>query len=371
MAHTVEQLVGVGPRGPGSDGERRAAILLRRVLRDGGRQAQLETVWVRPQWPLAHAWHCALGITGSALAALAPVAGLVVLAVTLASLLLDLGGRGWLARRLTPQRATQNVVSPPRAPGRDYRLVVCANYDAGRTGATHRTRITVPRPFAWLTGALVVLLGCAVARVAGAPAGAMGAVQLVPTIGLVLAVAALLDLALSPASPGAGDNAAGVAVALALVAMLDAAPPERLDVELLLTGAGESPGLGLRAHLRHRRPRLDRRTTIVVGLSACGAGSPVWLSHEGTLLPAATHQQLRAACAGLGARPARSHRLSAFAPARQARLPEITLGARDDQGQIPRSHTPEDTPENVNPSTLKATLELALRLVDALDEELA
>jgi len=389
MEDIVARLVGVGPRAGGSDAERRAARELQRTLRAAGREAELQTVWVRPAWAATHALHALLGAIGSVLAVLVPVAGAAVLGVALLSLGLELAGWGWLARRLTPERATQNVVSPapPAAP---FRLLVTAHYDAGRSGLVYAERLQrlcgrtrgwahgrVPGPFGWLALALLAALGCATARVAGATGFGVGIVQLLPTVALVIATAAGVDLALSDAGPGASDDATGVAVALALTAALAAEPPRNLAVELVLTGAGDGPGAGLRAHLRARPDALDPEKTIVLGLRACGAGAPAWLSHEGTLVALPTHRQLAGACARapgseahLGARPVRSHALSPLAPARRVRLPAVTVGARDGLGRAPHARTEHDTPARVDPEAMAATLEYCLALVDTLDAEL-
>jgi len=389
MEDIVARLVGVGARAGGSDAERRAARELERTLRAAGREVELETVWVHPAWAAAHTLHAVLGTIGSVLAVLVPVAGAAVLGVALLALLLDLAGWGWLARGLTPLRATQNVVSPPPAPA-PFRLLITAHYDAGRSGLIYAERLQrlggrtrgwarghVPGPFGWLALALLAALGCALARIAGAAGVGVGLVQLLPTVALVLATAAGVDLALSDAGPGAGDNAAGVAVALALTAALDAAPPRSLAVELVLAGAGDGPGAGLGAHLGVRPDALEPQRTIVLGLRACGAGAPAWLSHEGTLVALPTHPQLAAACARaaraeahLGARPVRSHALSPLAPARGARLPAVTVGARDGLGRAPLARTARDTPEHVESQAMAATLEYCLALVDALDAEL-
>jgi hypothetical protein len=391
LTDTVNRLVALGPRAPGSDGERRAAVALRQTLGRRGREAELETVWVRPSWPLTHALHCAMGVAGSVLAAVVPVAGLAVLAAAGLSVVLDLAGHGWLARMLTPLRATQNVLSPPPlGPARPFRLIVCAHYDAGRPGGIYGERVTalaaraqrtaggrLPGAAGWLVIALLILIACALARVLGGSERALGVVQLIPTAGLIVAIVALLDVALSPASPGAGDNASGVAVAIEVVRALDQTPPRALDVELLLTGAGDAPGAGLRAHLRKRRPRPDQERTVVLGLWACGAGTPAWLSHEGTLLALPTHRQLRAACerateaeSALHVPALRSHRLSPLAPARDARLPTVTIGCRDELGRIPRSHRADDDPEHVEARPMEDALAYALAFVDALDADL-
>lgn len=390
MAEQVERLVEAGPRPPGSDGERRAALLLRDELRRSGRAAHIEPQWVWPSGPITHTLHAALGLVGSVLAVVVPVAGVVVLALTLLSLLLDLSGRPWLVRRLTFQRATQNVVSPPPLGSRRYRLLICAHYDAGRASAAYGERVTRlgarlraatggrwPGPLAWMTLALVALVGCAIARVAGVGGTALGAAQLVPSVFLILAVAALLDITLSDPSPAAGDNASGVAVALALAAALDRRPPKSLAVEVVLAGAGEGPGSGLRAHLRAHRGDLARERTVVLGLHACGSGAPAWLEHEGALLPTRSHSQLVALCeraardeARLGARGLRSQGLSPLAPARASRLPEVTIGCRDALGRPGLSHRAEDTPAHVDPAAMQAALAFCLTVVELLDEQL-
>lgn len=391
MSEQVRRLVGAGPRLPGSDGERRAALLLRDELRRGGRTARIEPQWVRPSWPAAHTLHAVLGLVGSVLAVLVPVAGTAVLAVALLSLLLEASGRPWLVRRLTFERATQNVVSPSPHPDRPYRLLICAHYDSGRASAAFGERVTRTGarlraatrgrwlgPLAWLALALLALLGCAIARLAGVGGTALGAAQLVPTVFLILAVAVLLDITLSSASPAAGDNASGVAVALGLAAALDRRPPSSLAVEVVLAGAGEGPGAGLRAHLRARRDELRREQTVVIGLRACGSGAPAWLTHEGSLLPLRTNTQLATLCeraareeARLGARGLRSHGLSPLAPARAARLPEVTIGCRDALGRPGRSHRADDTPEHADPTAMQAALAFCLTVVELLDEQLA
>lgn len=390
MAENLDRLLATPGRAGGTDAERRAALELRRVLRAAGREAEIETVWVRPAWAATHTLHAALAVIGSVLAVFLPVAGAAVLGAALLFLLLDLAGWGWFVRRLTAERATQNVVSPPPRPA-PFRLLITAHYDAGRSGLIYAERLQkrfararrsargrLPGPFGWFVLALLALLGCAAARISGAEGTTVGLVQLLPTVGLVLGAAAGVDLALSDAGPGAGDNASGVAVALALTAALDAAPPENLGVELVLAGAGDGPGAGLAAHLRARLDELDPRSAIVLGLRTSGAGTPAWLSHEGTLVALRTHRQLEAACARaaraeahLGARPERSHALSPLAPARRARLPAVTVGARDALGRVPHARTPQDAPERVEEQAMAATLEYCLALVDALDAELA
>ena len=271
---TATQLTGFERRGAGTDAERRAAVWLAGQVRGGPRRASLQTFWCRPNWALAQAWHTLAAIVGSLLEVHHGVLGGAIVLAALLCVVAD-GLTGYSpGRRLTREHASQNVVSrAANQPDQSrVRLIVTANYDAGRTGLAYRAGLRAPAarlrrlagPFSlgWLgclALAMVWLLVIAVLRHQGATGSAIGVVQLIPTAGLVLALALLLELAAAPFGPAASDNAAGTAVAMSLVRALDAAPPRRLDVELVLQGAGESGMAGLRRHLRSRRGELRAR----------------------------------------------------------------------------------------------------------------
>ena len=175
----AEALVdGFGPRGAGTDAERRAASYLGGRLRDLGREVELEPFSAWPRWPLAYAIHAGLAVAGSVLAVDAPVAGgaLALLAVVLT--LLDASGTLPTTRRLLGRRASQNVVSwgDREAPGA---LLLVAHYDSGRGGiarsdsarrllATLGHRLGGPvSPLGLLFWSLVAVLVCCLARLAG------------------------------------------------------------------------------------------------------------------------------------------------------------------------------------------------------------
>jgi hypothetical protein len=383
----------------GSDAERRAALGLAARLRDGGRAVTVETEWVRPRWEVADALHAGLGVLASVVAVGAPVAGLALALVALASLLLDLAGRGFLLRRLTPERATQNVIADaPTGGAAQLRVILTAHCDVPRGGLLHRlarrgTNGPPPGPFAWLALALVGVAVCAAIRLAGSEGTLLGAIQLVPSLVLVVALGLLVDAALAgpvapagrvagdtvlaapiaeagetalaapgaPASAAAGDAAlAGPAarltaadVVLAAAQALDAAPPRRLAIEVVIAGTGEGQALGFLAYLRHRRPAPERNVVIeVAGPDA--APAPTWWTSDAALLPLRYHPRLVALAAAaaaeephLGARPRRGRAIGAALRARQRRIPAIRLAATD----------PADA------------LALTLALVELLDED--
>ena len=218
-----------GPRPAGSDAERRAGQHLCRRLEELGREAHTEAFSVWPAWATGYAINAGIAIVGSVLSVSSATlgTGLVLLATILT--FLDLAGITPTTRRLLGRRASQNVVSWGDR-DTDGALILVAHYDTGPTR-------TYPLPPFFL--ALLIVLACCVLRAGGMSGTALTIVQFIPTVGLILYVAMLLDVALSPSTPGENDNASGVAVALRLAERLG----ERLDhfgVHVLLTGSQKS-----------------------------------------------------------------------------------------------------------------------------------
>lgn len=389
-AETLAGLTSFQARGAGSDAERRAALWLTQELEAARRTTAIETFWCRPNWALATAWHVALAIAGSLVSvSSAKLGGALVLAALLFVAVDVVIGRS-PGRRLTPERASQNVVSRPADAGDRVHLVVTANYDAGRAGLVYRTtprrlpsrlrrlagRMT-PGWLGWIALAMVWLIAVAVLRAGGAGGTAVGVAQLIPTAGLVLTLALLLDMATAGFGPAANDNASGVAVALTLVRALAVAPPPRLTVELVLQGAGDGAMTGLTRHLRSRRKELRRANTIVLGIAPGGGGDPAWWVSDGPLIPLGYFRRLSGVAERVAGphteHAARSHRgrgTTPALPARLAGLPAITIGCLDGDGLAPRSHQRGDVPEALDRDAMDKLLGMALALVDAIDADL-
>lgn len=367
------------PRLAGSDAERRAMVAWAARLGDAAQAQAVEALWLRPRSDLVLALHAGLGVVASVLAVAAPPVALGLAAATLLSLLLDVAGLPLSLRRLTPERASQNVLARIAAPPRDdaLTLIVTAHLDTPRGGLLGRlargrrpARRWLPGPLAWVVLALLAVAACAAVRLADHDGSALGAIQLAPTLVLVVALGLAVDAALArPAPPrdgdasgasaaasgasaaasGAGANAAasganaaasgagsapGASVAaealLSVAHGIAAARPGRIGVDVVLAGAGASGGLGFRAHLRRRRP--DRGRVAVVELS--DGAAPAWLLSDGPLLPLRYHPQLVALAAqaaaeepDVAARPTRGRALGGALRARQRRLPAIRLVA--------------------------------------------
>lgn len=398
----VRGLAGFPNRRAGTDAERRAALWLVDQLAGDVQGATVETFWCRPNWALAHALHAALAVAGSLVLLASPVAGVAILALTLASVLSDWLTGHSLGRAVTIEHASQNVLlGSPRqlsshAPGHQtehpegngsVRLILMANYDAGRAGLVYRDWLRHPTGavrealagftpgwLGWLSIGIAWLLAIGALRLAGHSSGEIGLLQLPPTAGLLIAFALLLELAVASPSPAAGDNATGVGVAVALAGALGTMPLQHLTVELLLTGAGDGGQVGSRRYLRGHRGERRGADTIMLGLADCATGTPCWWVSDGQLIPLRYARSLRELAqeiaAGephLQARPFNGRGSTPALPARLAGIPAITLGCLDLRGLAPNSHQPTDTVEAVDTAALDAALQFALLMVDAID----
>lgn len=395
----IERMTATPGRGAGTDAERRVAAWLAEGLRAEGHDVAVETVWIRPGWAVSHALSLFVAAAGTALSAVVPAAGVALTVLALLSLGGELSGELLLARRLTRRRASQNVVvHGPRSPaahshpsGR-LRLLLVANVDAGRMGAAYRDvwvraeaglrrrfagRLPSPLGLATLTVALQAAL--AATRLAGTSGQTLGIAQLALAMLALLGAMVLIDIALSPHARGAVANASGVATAIEVLEALRRSPPEAIDVDVVLAGAGDSQESGFSALLADRRRRGWRpEEVVVIALEPCAVGELRYLSHQGQLLARALHPQLIAAVhqtgaqeAHLAARPLRDHGAGAAHAARRAGWPAIGIGARDRRDRPGPVRQRRDAPDVIDDHTRSACVELCLALIAVLDRDLA
>lgn len=388
----IRRLCSFEARRAGTDSERRAANDLAGLLRKQGRRADVEPTYVHPQWAVVHAAHCALGVAGGLVALEAPAVGFAIVLATAVSMYLDLNARFYLLRRLFFRRASQNVLSRGSRPDAPARVVLCAHYDAAQTGRAYdsgparfaaRIQAACPfpiGPFRVLFWSLALLLPALGARMAELEGAWISALQLLPTLALLLGVFLLIDIALSPITPGANDNASGVATALSLTAVLDANPPENLDTWVLLTGAEECLQEGMRSFVRAHRDELPRDSTHFVCVDMVGAGDVRFEASAGWVVSFAMDRRLVELCEALATADREdSDRYHARAlhhayagdslPARTRGYPATTIRCLDAAGNVPGQHTAADTPERIDTQALERAHGFTLDLVRLLDRE--
>src|SRR5919106_888556 len=352
----IEALVDVGRRAPGSDAERRAAAYLKKRLEGLGRAVEVESVDAWPAWPLAYAVLAATAVVGSVLSVSVPALG-AGLALTAALLtFLDAGVLLPTVRRLLGRRASQNVVS--RGGGdKPGSLLLVAHYDAGRGGIALSQKAETRRaafgnlvrrpigPLEPLFWAELAILVCCVLRLAGLSGLLLTVAQFIPTVLLIVAVALLLDVALSPTKAGENDNATGTALALRLAERFGGGRLDHFDVHVLLTGGQQAVAARSRPLPQRHKHELGRERTVVLNLDAVGSGTVRYTSREGPLVAIKSHPQLVQICQTIaeddeeenpfGARPIVNRSPSDGYAARSAGLPAITISCRGRLDYVP------------------------------------
>jgi hypothetical protein len=383
----IRELCSIDGRGPGTDAERRAANMLAGRLRGIGRRVEIEPTFVHPQYALVHAIHAALAVAGSVVATVEPAIGFALVLVAATSTYLDVATRLYLVRSLLFRRASQNVVSPGSRPQAPATLILVAHYDAARTGylfakAARRIR-RLPegarlalgpfRVFFWI--GLAPLLPILGARMAGFDPRWLVALQVMPTVVLIVAAFLLVDVALSEIVPGAYDNASGVAAALSAATQLKHEPPENLNVWVVLTGAEECLSEGMRAFVRAHRKEFDPGRTFILNLDSVSHGDVTYEVSEGAVVSLPLDSELIELCEVLGSDPRfsalqlRYPLLDDALPARIRGLRAITIRTTEDGLLAPWYHTQDDVPGRVDPEALTRATDFVVALARLLDRD--
>jgi hypothetical protein len=377
----IEALTAAGPRAPGSDAERRAAVHLAGRLKELGRRADVEAVDVWPNWPLAYAILAALAVVGSVLSVSVPVVGAALVLVAALLTFLDAGLLLPTIRRPLGRRASQNVVSwgDREKPGL---LLLVAHVDAGRRGLALGAKAEERRaalgklvrrpigPLEPLFWAELAVLVCCLVRLPGLEGTLLTAIQLVPTVVLILAVALLLDIALSGTAGGENDNASGAALALGLAERFGGRL-EHFDLHVLFTGGQKALAAGSRAFLKRYKRELPRHRTVVLNLDAVASGTVRFTDREGPLLAVGSHPQLVQLCQSIaeddeddnafGARAIVNRSPSDGCALRSGGLPAITISCR---GRL------DYVPPRVDADALERAEGFCAELIARLDAEL-
>jgi Peptidase family M28 len=388
----IEALVQDGGRRAGSDAERRVAGHVKERLESMGREVEVETISIHPRWATVHLIHAFIALVGSLVSVLpppAPVVGFVLVLLATLSAFGDATGLFRPLRRLTGRRASQNVFSP-EGEDRDGQIVLVAHLDSSRGGAIFSralqerlavlgSRLKRPiGPFVPFIAALVLLLVCCFIRLLGTQGTALAAVQLLPTIAMIVVVIALLDASVADPVPGANDNASGVATVLGLAERFGG-QLDHFAVSVLFTGGQESFGLGMKAFLKAHKGELDKQRTVFINVDEVGAGTVRFGSREGLLLPGKSHPQLFEIAeqiaeddgedGSFSARPLPLRTATDASIVRSAGLPAITITCRNTVGYVPHHHQRTDVLDNLDDEALERARGFIVELIQRLDAD--
>lgn len=380
--HVVALAERIGPRGTGTPGEAAAAEYVADRLRDFGLPVEHQSfraVASQNAFPLA------VGLVALLAVVVYPLGGAASrwLAAALAA------ATPWMFWRtivhsdsplgfLLPHVKSGNVLTriEPRDPAR-RNAVILAHLDTNRCRlAWQATTVRHLEPLTWLTFGMLALLPLIylAGALLGGPPWAWWA-SLVPAAYLVGTMVTLVRDDRMPFSPGAHDNASGVAVALELANRLVRQPLRQTRVWLAFTGAEETDHAGLKALLRQHGAAL--REAAFIDLEGVGSGELVYLTRQGLCLPYFPDPDLAALAERVAARrPDLSVRAGHITIEDEVRTLRnhgwraICIAGRDPTtGTLPHWHRASDTAESVSEEALERAVEFVLEMLSALDSE--
>ena len=352
-------------RRTGGAGERLSASYIGERLRDiGAHEVAVSTFRTQPSWVPAHFAHIAAGFVAAALPGPLARVGSALIA---GSYELDVSGRSqWLRRLLPAGRGTSVSACIPAAGTARRTLVLIAHHDAAHTGLLWAPAATAAsRYLSKRTGRAIPSHAPTLAALAAAAAPSRLSRGL--GVGVLAASAALMVQSMrSPTTPGANDNASGVAVVLELAHRLAANPLPNTTVLLVFPGGEEVGNTGIRAWLKQTRKHLDPHATLVFNLDAVGSrGHLAVARHEsltGRIAAGCVDRAVDTATElGIRIQPVAIPNATDAVTATQAGLPTISLLSVQD-GWISHLHRTSDTIDNVDWCTVGEAVTLTERI---------
>jgi len=365
LRELIERLAAID-RPSASSGERRAGELVAADLEQAGARVRVEEerahggYW----WPIGipAALSALAAGRGRFLGAAVGLAGAAAAADDIAA------GRQLFRRMLLPSRPTTNVVAEIGPADAERTVVVCAHHDAANAGLVFHPG--VPRALLGRFPAVLERANTTPPTMWGAVGGpalvGLGALlgwRRLRNVGRLICLgyaAAMADIGLRRAVPGANDNGSGVAVLAWLARSLAAQPPpDGLRVILLSTGSEEAFLEGMHAFARRHFASLPPERTHFVCVDTVGSPRLAPLEGEGMLwmneYPKDFLALLKDEAARLGIELVPDLRFrnatDGVIPLRRG-YPTVALGSVD-EFKIPTNyHWPTDTADRVDLSTV-------------------
>jgi hypothetical protein len=373
----------IGPRAPGSQGERSASHFIAKELKGLGLAAEAQEY----RTPATTAW-------SEMLVYLIPVIGVLLfpanshisyglIVLGFLFFLLESYGRSPFSC-LQPYRRSQNVlarIKPQRDPGKT--LVVIAHMDSPRSafyyrpGFVHLLRAAYLLDFACIAAIFMLFM---VAYAGDLLNMERSTLDLFWQLGLALAIppaltviALLFKAAAGLPTPGGNDNASGVAVLLGLAGVYTRRRPYDTDLWLVSTGASDAGGVGLKRLLRRYRRELKGAYFIV--MDGMGRGFPVVYRREGRLISFRANRKLTGLAGRVNdvhARRGPGYKRNSMYISEGFRLlsrgrKAITLSSREESRYPRHWRWIKDDYDNIDPRSLRLSLDFAIAMVDGID----
>lgn len=372
----------IGPRGSTTPQETEAARYAADVLKRWGLEPVTEPFTsARSAWYpyalftglvlLAEVLFWAAGRTGAIIAA-------VLMAVALASVLLELAFRPNPFRWILPKGRSQNVWARRMPTGEVRRqVVIMGHLDTHRTPLAFSTDRWV-RLFSrlvpiGLASAIALLLLFTIGVLAP---GLIWRVLSLPFALVILGVFLItIQADFSPYTAGANDNATGAGIVLSVAERLQKEPPTHTAVWLVLSGCEEVGCYGAEDFARRHRAELGDAIWITLDSVGGTKASPAYITHETFLLTARSDPELVALTEQIARRhpewDAHPHHFrgayteGSIAAKYGFRVLTFTGHRRD--GLLPEWHRPTDTVEHLEPKAVEHTEALLWELLQEID----
>ncbi|HVF52428.1 MAG TPA: M28 family peptidase [Actinomycetota bacterium] len=384
IADTLHALCAID-RPSASTGEKEAADWVAARLGELGCKVEIEEEVAYRHFAGAIAMLCA--VAGNAgLVSARPRSKWSALAAVIAAAAIadDVSNGRQLARRFLARRhPTWNVVARTGDPSATKTVVVLAHHDAPTTGLVFDPTLqrAVARRFPDLiarTQASLPMWWPVVGGPAAVAVGSLIGARVLTRVGATVSIGsslALADIARRRVTPGANDNASGVAALVCLAQAFNDRPIEGVRVLLVSCGSEESLQGGIRAFAQRHFSELDPWNTWFINLDTVGSPHLIMVEGEGTLrMQDYADPSLRdlvadvASAEGIPLIRGLRARIStdSVIPSR-AGFPTVLLASFDEYKMLSNYHLMSDTPENADTSTIAD----AAKLTEAVARRLA
>jgi hypothetical protein len=382
LQHIHALAVDIGPRGSTSEGERKGAEYCQAEMQRIGLQPALEGFTSARSIFHPHLLGGALFLIAFAIYALGSGIGhwiaAVIVLISLASELLELGFSDNLFRRLVPKGQSQNVVGViPPSGVHNQDLVLIGHIDTQRTPIVFSSArwVEIYKNF---TTVAFVLFAIQLVLYIGGGIGEWGwvwAASIPSAVCAALLVGLCIEADMTPFTAGANDNASSVGLVLGLAEQLAAKPLEHTQVYCVCTGCEEVQHYGAIDFFKRHRGEMRAPRALVFELVGCAG--PAYLEQEGIIVPFHSDPELIRTVKEIGARlpdmtaypVSISGGNSELADCVRFGVPAITFFGLKPNGEAPYWHQVGDTFDKIDPQVIENTYRLVWETVQCLDRQ--
>lgn len=376
--HWVRLLTEVGGRSAGTAGEREAAARVDAWLEEIGFDER-ERLSVETPAPRSASLALTLGL-GLVGVLVGGWLGAAFGSVAWLSFVREERQAGIGLARFLPTVWGETVVARQGAERPRVRIVLTANLDAPRAGRVFQHRLArgfearrrrAWNPLAWCEAGLIASFGLTLAGLLGAEGAIASASWVVVAGALAVASAIVLDWAVASPTPGANDNASGVAALLTCAEQLQAQLHDDTELFVAATSGGHARHAGMRALLAaHPEWRTER--TLFVHFDRLGGGRLHYLRSERGRVETHYPPRLREIARRLAEGGAFAEITAIdFSGDTDGRVPAddhlhtLTLVALDDHGAPVADHAANDVADALDLATVVRAADFAAAVVVA------